>query len=128
MVKLRGHHLICLQFYRGEGYNKDFVENLEGVLKAAEDEGVEVTEGGDDVCRACPSCNGGICTHEPGGEEKIQSLDRLAMSLLGISENTLEWSEIKRKIPRVIGKWKKQACENCEWRVVCENDDAWNQD
>ncbi|HDL01563.1 MAG TPA: DUF1284 domain-containing protein, partial [candidate division Zixibacteria bacterium] len=31
MVRLRAHHLICLHFYRGEGYSEGFIENLETV-------------------------------------------------------------------------------------------------
>ena len=27
-MKLRGHHLICLHYYRGEGYSNAYVEHL----------------------------------------------------------------------------------------------------
>ena len=29
MLRLRAHHLICLQFFKGEGYSLEFIENLE---------------------------------------------------------------------------------------------------
>lgn len=35
MIRLRGHHLICLHFYRGEGYSREFVENLEDIVRRA---------------------------------------------------------------------------------------------
>lgn len=54
MVKLRGHHLICLHFFKGEGYSKAFVENLREVVKRAENRTLEIVTGGDDVCAACP--------------------------------------------------------------------------
>ncbi|MFV2040389.1 MAG: DUF1284 domain-containing protein [Candidatus Hydrothermarchaeales archaeon] len=126
MVRLRAHHLICLHFYRGAGYNPVFVENLTRVLKEAEESGVMLVDGGDDVCRACPSFSENICTNQPGGEAKIQMLDTLASRLLKPKNPDLSWSEIKEQIPTVIGEWKKQACENCEWKVVCENDESWN--
>ena len=31
-IRLRGHHFICLQFYRGEGYSAAFVSNLARVV------------------------------------------------------------------------------------------------
>ena len=128
MVRLRAHHLICLHFYRGEGYDRDFIENLETVLKDASVNGVLLVEGCDDVCRACPSQKEGVCTAEPGGEEKIQRLDRLAKDLLKPVDQALNWSEIKRQIPNILKDWKTGACESCEWKVVCEKNDAWNQD
>ena len=127
MVRLRAHHLICLHFYRGEGYDRDFIENLETVLKDASANGVLLVEGCDDVCRVCPSQKEGVCTAEPGGEEKIQRLDRLAKSLLKPENKVLSWSEIKAQIPAIIGEWKNLACESCEWKVVCEKSDAWNK-
>ncbi len=36
MLYLRGHHLICLHFFPGYGYDASFVESLRNVLKRAE--------------------------------------------------------------------------------------------
>jgi len=46
-AKLRGHHLICLNFFRGEGYSEDFIKNIYSVMKK---EKVEIVKGADDVC------------------------------------------------------------------------------
>jgi hypothetical protein len=43
VIKLRGHHLICLHFYRSEGYSREFVKNLEDIVRrATEGEKLEV--------------------------------------------------------------------------------------
>jgi len=126
MVKLRGHHLICLHFYRGEGYDKGFVENLEAVLREAAREGVTVVGGGDDICVACPSYSGGVCIHEPGSEEKVNVLDTLAKSLLKIENRNFRWGDIKVQIPRIITEWREKACAECEWISVCEKTGYWN--
>jgi len=52
-VRLRGHHLICLQFFRGEGYSPEFVENLAHVITNATESGALVVAGADRVCAAC---------------------------------------------------------------------------
>lgn len=76
MIRLRGHHLICLHFYRGEGYSREFVENLEDVLRGAEEgEEIEVVEDADDICRACPTLRGGKCVAAPEADTEIREMD-----------------------------------------------------
>lgn len=127
MVRLRGHHLICLHFFRGEGYSEHFIENLDRVLEAASAEGVEVVVGGDDVCKACPSYQGGKCTHEPGMEKRIRRLDALATKLLKLEKGHTDWIEIRSLIPTVIRGWKKHACKECEWLKTCEKTELWQR-
>ena len=59
-MKLRGHHLVCLHFFTGEGYTKEFIDNLNRILKKAEaGEEIEVINSADDVCIKCPYFKGG---------------------------------------------------------------------
>lgn len=73
MSLLRGHHLICLHFFHGEGYSEAFVRNLKEVLKRAEEE-VKVTDGADDVCRACPYLKNNRCEYDEGEDEEVCKL------------------------------------------------------
>ena len=63
-IKLRGHHLVCLHFFRGEGYSAEYVENLTRILERVE-AGAEigVSAEADDVCGVCPSLKGGKCSY-----------------------------------------------------------------
>ena len=54
MLNLRGHHLICLNFFKGEGYDEVFIKNLEKILSKMEKENIKVVEDFDDVCKSCP--------------------------------------------------------------------------
>jgi len=54
MVILRGHHLICINFFSGKGYDEVFVDNLKGIMKGIDTEVIRITEGPDDVCKSCP--------------------------------------------------------------------------
>jgi hypothetical protein len=125
VVRLRGHHLVCLHFFLGEGYNPEFVENLKEVLKRSETgEEIEILAGADDVCRECPYLKGGICFYDNNAEDEIGEMDGAAIKLLGLeNRGKVNWAEIKKKIPTVFEKWAKRYCEECDWRWVCEKNE-----
>ena len=43
-VRLRGHHFVCLQFFRGEGYSEEFVTQLAVLLDRAANEPAEAVD------------------------------------------------------------------------------------
>lgn len=121
MVKLRGHHLICLHFFKGEGYNKRFIDNLKGIVRNLE-KGVKgkIIEGADAVCEYCPHLKRNLCTYELGAEQEIQSLDSLALKLLKIKKgDAVLWKKIKNKLSKILPKWQELACPDCDWEKVC---------
>ncbi|MET1123749.1 MAG: DUF1284 domain-containing protein [Archaeoglobaceae archaeon] len=116
MVRLRGHHLICLQFFRGAGYDEVFVENLRKVVERAKKEKIDVVDGIDDVCIACPH-NRGYCAYSPTSEKEVREMDEYAVKLLGVGRET-SWEELAEKVPNVFDRWKVY-CERCDWRDSC---------
>lgn len=128
MTNLRGHHLICLQFYHGEGYNSDFIENLEEVLKTAERTGVGIRGGVDDVCRRCPHMRDLKCLYREGADREIKEMDERALVLLDASEGTVvEWGAIGGKIAVIFPLWYESYCISCGWRRACEKDDGYRR-
>lgn len=123
MIKLRGHHLICLHFFKGEGYNPEFVANLREILKRAEaGEEVKVYPGPDDVCRVCPYLKGETCFYDEDAEAGIREMDRMAIRLLGLKTKvSVKWTDIKGKVLEVLHIWAREYCKECNWRKVCEN-------
>ena len=120
-VSLRGHHLICLQFYRGEGYSAPFVENLDGVLARLADEPALVIAGADAVCSACPELGAdGVCA----GETEISRIDALAFSLLGVEAGKrIRLAEARERLVGdavALGRWRSEVCDGCAWEDVCE--------
>lgn len=121
MIKLRGHHLICLHFFQGEGYSKEFVANIGELLKKAKrgDE-ITVVVGADEVCVACPYLEDNRCAHKHDSEQEIRRLDDRALRLLNLKpgQNTT-WQEIRLKTISAPSDWFHSFCENCDWESLC---------
>jgi hypothetical protein len=75
MLILRGHHLICLHFFSGEGYDAQFIENLRDVLKRAESEEIEIVSGNDDVCAKCLYLKDHKCAYDENADKEIREMD-----------------------------------------------------
>ncbi len=124
-MRLRAHHLICLQFFKGEGYTEEYVENLKSILERVKEEEIEVIMGADEVCNPCPHLKDGICEK---GEEQIAELDLLAMNLLKVKPgDRLSWEYAESKLPKIIGIWKRYACFDCEYAEICSKDERWKE-
>lgn len=128
---LRGHHLICLQFFRGEGYSAEYVENLAAVVERVAETPARVVTGPDAVCAACPELGpDGLCASEDaGGEAEIRRIDELALELLGIEPRAMmSLAEARRRLVEDaigVGRWRADACAGCAWEDVCEA--GWNE-
>ncbi len=122
MPSLRGHHLICLNFFQGEGYDEIFIKNLEEILSKMEKEYIKVIEGLDDICRSCPNLKAGRCEYKEGAEEKIREQDKTALELLNIKEGEIiPLKEIKERLPKIFSQWYENYCLSCDWLRVCLN-------
>lgn len=129
VIRLRGHHLVCLHFFRGEGYGEEFVGRLRALVETAEEGGeVEVVSGADDVCVMCPYLEGGICRLTDDADEEIGHMDSSALRLLRLSPGEgADWLEVKKALPRVMKAWKQWFCEGCSWRKPCALHPLWKE-
>jgi len=85
MLTLRGHHLICLYFFSGKGYDAPFIENLRDVLKRAEDEEIEIISTADNICTKCPYLKDYKCIYDNNAYEEIREMDETALKLLNLT-------------------------------------------
>ncbi len=116
-AKLRGHHLICLNFFRGEGYSEDFIKNIYSVISK---EKVEIVKGADDVCAKCPYLKDDKCFNSDYTDEIILFQDREALKLLVLKAGmVIDRKIISARIPQIIEKWKVKFCLECGYRNVC---------
>jgi hypothetical protein len=126
--RLRGHHFICLQFFRGEGYSVRFVENLAQVTQRAADSSAVLVGGADDVCAACPGLSAdGSCLDPNAGEVEVRRLDRLACEVLGAQPgDSISLADARQRLAvdsAAAARWRKEACEGCTWEDICAG--AW---
>ena len=124
MPLLRGHHLVCLHFFNGEGYDDAFIKNLENTLRRAEADEVEIASGADDVCACCLHLKQGRCEQAENADEDICEMDAKALTLLGLSiSDSVGWNVLQDNIPEIFSKWYSLYCTGCNWRGACEKND-----
>jgi hypothetical protein len=126
-MRLRGHHLICLHFFRGEGYSSDFVANLYELLdRAKSGEEIEVVDSADDVCRQCPHLKEEICCYREHFEAAIKEMDSAAFELLATAANRkIEWLMIGESLPAIFKDWSNRFCQDCDWNAACQQNRLW---
>ena len=121
MRRLRGHHLVCLHYYDGEGYDEPFIKNLEEVLELAGKEGVRAVEGADEVCGPCPWRDGAACTYSAAADGEIRQMDTRALELLGLKAgDEVSWKSLRETGALIFREWYRLYCFACSWRPVCE--------
>jgi hypothetical protein len=128
MPSLRGHHLICLHFFDGEGYDQRFIDNLQSTLEKIGSSSVRICSGADDICRECPYLKNNTCSYDQNAEKEIRSLDRRALDLLNFSAGReTGWGQIKRMLPQVFSQWYEFSCRDCQWLNVCNKNDFFRK-
>lgn len=126
MVRLRGHHLICLHFFDGEGYDQRFRENLRTVIRAAEAGDIMICGQADDVCGECAYRKGTACAYDDGSDAAVREMDAMALSLLHEGEGAVvSWEMVAEKIPALFPQWYANQCDRCEWVRACEKNSAY---
>lgn len=120
-ITLRGHTLLCLQGFRGEGYNARFTERLSTIhkdLTTNPNHLVKVIQAPDTLCEACPNLGTEGCqVNGSGSEREMSAQDTDVMTRLGIDlETTLPWKTILDRIGQKIqGSHLSEICGDCRW-------------
>ena len=120
-IRLRGHTLLCLQGFRGEGYSRDFTDNLAAIhrrLSENHDHPVELVEEPDAVCGACPHGAPAGCTlNGTGSEAGMQAQDRHVLKRLGLAAGSVvRWRDVLERIRvSITGSDLPNICGSCRW-------------
>lgn len=122
-IRLRAHHLLCIQKFVGEGYDGVFTENLAKTvtyLQAHPEAKITIVGGCDEVCKSCPNRAGEACTDG----EKITELDGGVLDACKlICGETDTWENLSKKARERVFKTDKfeKICGACQWYDLCKN-------
>ena len=120
-IKLRGHHLLCLQGFQGYGYSEDFVSNMTRIneLRKSKDYIISLTNEPDDICSACPNLNNNMCENEIQNSI-IVKMDNEVLSKLNSNKehNSIDlFDEVSSKFNSL--KSVENVCNGCKWTDEC---------
>lgn len=113
MIHLRAHHLLCLQYFVGEGYSDLFTQSMADVQnRLQKGESWCLADGMDDICKDCPNNMDGICRTQ----EKVERYDEKIRSLLsGTSSSYSSVSQLLQK-----DNLLQSICPDCSWNALCQ--------
>ena len=121
LIRLRGHTLLCLQGFRGEGYSSEFTSNMAAISRTLTDHPevlVKVLASPDGVCAACPHrhLSGCMLNGERSEEEMIEQ-DHEVLRRLGLKVgDRVCWYDILARIrTSVTGDDLPSICGGCRW-------------
>lgn len=123
--RIRAHHGMCFSFFRGEGYNEEFIQNMQTMKEAlAENPEVILLCAADDVCARCPNANGSTCVGSPASPSsgKAETYDRQVLACCNLHEGAkMRWNDFAASVQAHIlapGK-RAEICGECPWDALC---------
>jgi hypothetical protein len=124
-IKIRAHHLLCLQGYQGYGYSNGFVDDLERIQKfimASSDLEVQVVAENDLICNCCPNRGETGCQKDANANKRIQSMDLKILERLNLKPGTKDITENFLNLINTNFKTYlniQDICGNCQWTEKC---------
>jgi len=125
---LRGHHLICLHFYNGEGYSAEYIKHLSNTLEIAEKGIVSICAGADCICTKCPNLRDDNCEYYENAERDIRRMDATALELLKLTPGaSVSWKEVREKVEKTVREWYGLYCKDCNWISACRGNERFRK-
>ena len=122
-MNLRPHHLLCIQKFTGHGYDAAFTDHMTSIVSELSGGGkaqILLTQGCDDLCRACPNNRGGSCT----SLEKVAMMDSSVLDVCGLAcGESAPWAELASRARERILETQEfnRICNCCQWFELCKN-------
>lgn len=117
-ARLRGHHLLCLLAFSGDGYSREFIVRFArlAAIYRNPDSLIEVLTSADDACAACPHGSPDGCRSAiDGPEQAVKELDRAVLDLLGIGPGIHRASDLHARLARAEHEAVHKTCQACSW-------------
>lgn len=124
MIKLRGHHLLCMLTYIGRGYSETFTRNYDALAqRISSGERLEIVAGPDDICSPLLCEAGAHCygrSVSARDERALVVVSAVLSSSIAVGSSISLEAEMLAKLRRAYtdGQMRK-ACFGCEWVSLC---------
>lgn len=120
-MKLRPHHLMCTQSYRGKGYDENFVKAMDIItdeLRNNKDCLINIVFSTDDICIACPNM---IDINLCKTNEKVNNIDKKVIKYFKLEEKEYRYKDLVEYIKNNITiDIINDICSECEWYNISE--------
>lgn len=118
---MRPHHSLCIQFFKGEGYSREFVISMTEIINFLNQNNpvVKLSVQCDVICQKCPNNIGRICLTE----EKVSCIDRRCLEKLHLHfGDEIQWQDLKQlAFENIIKSGNlKDVCRECQWSGLCQ--------
>jgi len=121
MIKLRPHHLLCTQTYRGNGYSPAFVENMTALTNCLRNDTsaeIEIVFSTDDLCLCCPKKLGDDRCEQ---NIKVKQMDEKVIAYFEIRESRYNYHKLITKInAEITPAMLDDICGNCSWYAISD--------
>ncbi len=106
-IRIRAHHLLCIQGFQGLGYSKEFTKNMAQIkdeLLNNPSSFIRLVIGVDSICECCPHNSKGICSKGHTSENKMRVMDSLILRNLGIEAGSVISSKYIPSLTRNLSR------------------------
>lgn len=123
-MRIRAHHLLCMQGFQGYGYSKEFAEAMALVVDHTGSNPnlqLELTANCDEICSHCPHNVDYICK-DFDADENIKRMDKTVLQKLGILEGSkIEAGRILEYVNETFMTREdaREVCGDCLWSDKC---------
>ena len=128
LIFLRPHHINCIFFFEGKGYDERFTKNMKNVINRiiSNKSYIKFTKHCDCLCSKCPNRINNVCNTE----NHIKMLDELTIKNYNVDfDKIYSFNDLFNEFYKNFDKDKfLNICNSCEWykEGVCGIDKIGN--
>jgi hypothetical protein len=121
ILKIRAHHLLCMQGFQGYGYSDSFVEHMGEIVKYIKNNPklkIIIGDYCDSICSECKNNMESVCSNC----ENVDKMDRKLLHKLNLNSGKVVI--VQEVMSLVKNKFQTQQdayeiCGDCSWREKC---------
>ena len=123
LLRLRPHHLLCIQKFTGRGYDEAFAAHMTEVtelLKHHPQTRIVLSAGCDELCGACPNMQHSLCS----SHKKVERIDKAVIDgcrFLPAEEGPWEYLSGIARDRILTTELFGEVCGDCQWMELCRN-------